>query len=224
MTEKVALSALVEDLAIYPRGSVSDVRVSDLVYAIDAGAQLPPPVADKATMKIVDGFHRVRALRKRLGADAAVEVDLREFADEAAMLLESARLNSVHGLPLGRYDQRVVHVRAKELGAADEEIASALGVTVTRLLQISIKEAKSDRGQVALKRGTEHLGGAYLSDEQVAEIRRMRGAPARSKVAELTRMLRQNLAPVQSDPDLRAALADLGAAVGEALAPYAATA
>lgn len=218
--ERVKLSELVEDLTIYPRGSVSDVRVSDLVYALDAGAALPPLVIDQATRKVIDGFHRARAWRRRLGADGLVEADVREFDGDLAMAMESARLNAHHGLPLGRYDQRVAYLRIKELGGADEEIAAALGVTPTRLLQVVVRQAASPGGPVPLKRGLEHLGGSYLTDEQAAEIRRMRGAPARSKVRELTRLLRQGLAPVGADPDLRAALAELAAVIAETLARH----
>lgn len=217
---KVKLSEIVEDLTIYPRGTVSEVRVADLVYAIDAGEELPPPVIDRQTRKCVDGFHRTRAWRKRLGDNGVIDADVQEFADKAAMLLESAALNSRHGLPLGRYDQRVVHIRARQLGAEDEDIARALGVTSGRLLQIAVREAKSDAGDVPLKRGIEHLGGSYLSAEQVAEIRKMRGAPIRAKAAELTRLLQQGLAPVQQDPDLRLALAELAAVIGATLEPF----
>lgn len=220
--EQVRLSDLAEDLSIYPRGSVSDVRVADLAYALDAGAVLPPPVADRETRKIVDGFHRVRAYRRRLGDDGVISVDVREFGDQAAMLLESARLNSEHGLPLGRYDQRVTHIRARQLGASDDQIASALHVTPARLLQVIVRQADSEEGPVPLKRGTEHLGGSYLTSEQVAEIRRMRGAPARAKVTELTRLLQQDLAPVDKDPELRTALAALAAVIGDVLSPHAA--
>lgn len=223
MTEQVQLADLVEDEAIYPRGTVSQIRVSDLCYALDAGAVLPPPVIDRSTNKIVDGVHRVRAHRKRLGDDGVIDADVQDFANEAAMLLASAHLNSLHGLPLGRYDQRVVHVRATQLGATDEEVADALGVTVTRMLQIVTREATSDDGAVPLKRGMEQLGGAYITPEQVAEIRRQRGAPARAKVKELTRLLRQGLAPVATDPELRTALAELAGVIKEALTLYAGT-
>lgn len=220
--KQVKLGELVEDLTVYPRGSVSEVRVADLCYALDAGARLPPPVIDKTTRKIVDGFHRVRALRRRLGDSGVTGADVREFAGAAEMLLESSRLNSLHGLPLGRYDQRVVHVKASALGASDDQIASALGVTATRLLQIVIRQADSAGGPVPLKRGSEFLSGAYLTAEQVAAIRRMRGAPARAKVAELTRLLEAGLVPLQHDPDLRLALAKLISAGEEALASFAA--
>lgn len=217
--ETVALSELVEDLEIYPRGSVSMVRVGDLVYAMEAGAQLPPPVIDRDTRKIVDGFHRARAQRKRLGEDGTIDADVQEFADDAAMLLESARLNSVHGQPLGRYDQRVVHIKAKALGVSDEEVAGALNITTTRLLSVSIMEAKAEDGgaDVPLKQGFKHLGGSYLTREQINEVRKARGAPARAKVGELTRLLRTGLLPIEHDPELRAMLAELAAVIGSSL-------
>lgn len=221
MTEQVKLSELVEDLDIYPRGSISEVRVGDLVYALDAGDVLPPPDIDRATRKIADGFHRIRAYRRRLGDDGMIGVNVHDFADAKEMLLFSVRVNSLHGMPLGRYDQRVTYLRAQQLGASDEETASALRITPARLLQaVTIRIATSDAGPVALKRGTEHLGGSYLTTEQVAEIRRQRGAPARAKVNEVTRLLQQSLAPVERDPELRAALAVLAAVIEGVLAPY----
>jgi hypothetical protein len=218
--ERVQLGTLVEDLSIYPRGSVSEVNVADLVYALDGGVELPVPVIDRNTRKIVDGVHRTRAHRRRLGADGVIEADVQEFDDDAAMLLESARLNSQQGLKLGRYDQRVTLLKLRQLGVTDEEAAGALGVTPARLLQIVVRVAKSDVGDVPLKRGTEHLGGSYLTEAQREEIRRMRGAPARAKANELTRLLRQDLANVKNDPELRAVLAQLAAVITEVLEPF----
>src|ERR1700691_5082151 len=74
--EKVSPSDLVEDAGVYPRGMVSEVHVADLAYALDAGAQLPVPVIDRETQKIVDGFHRVRAHRKRLGENGVIDADV----------------------------------------------------------------------------------------------------------------------------------------------------
>lgn len=219
--EQVPLAELVEDLGIYPRGSVSEVHVSDLVLALDAGNALPPPVIDRDTRKLVDGFHRARAYRKRLGEDGVIECDIREFADDAAMLLESARLNSVQGLRLGRYDQRVTVIKARQLGIADDDTAGALGVTPVRLKSITVMTAESETGPVPLKRGVQHLGGRYLTGGQMLEIRRMRGGSARGKATELARLLREDgMVPIESDPPLRQALAELAATIGEVLAPY----
>ena len=221
MSKTVLLADLVEDLHVYPRGSVNPVHVGDLVNALEAGAELPPPVTDQETSKIIDGFHRVRAWRRHLGEDASIEADVRDFADDAAMLLESARLNSPHGLPLGRYDQRVFTIKARQLGAGDIQIAAALGVTPARLLQITVMTASGPAGPVALKGGMRHLGGGFLTEDQVAEMRRQRGAPARAKADDLARMLRQGLAPVTTDPDLRVTLAALAAEIQAVLAPFA---
>lgn len=206
--EKLRLDSLVEDLKVYPRGAVSDMRVDDLAYAHDAGSVLPPIVVDRKTRKIVDGFHRARALRKRLGKDASVPCVVREFADDAEMLLESARLNSGHGLPLGRHDQRVVVLRARQLGAQNEDIAAALGITPQRLTAIAIRVAQSDDGEVPLKRGTEHLSGHYLNKDQVDKIRKMRGAPIAAKARELSGLIQSGIAPM-SDPDVQASLREL---------------
>lgn len=206
--EKLRLDALVEDLKVYPRGAVSDLRADDLAYALDAGATFPPIVIDRKTRKIVDGFHRRRAYRKRFGKDAEVICLVRDFASDAEMLLESARLNSGHGQPLGRNDQRVVAIRARQLGAENDEIAAALGITAQRLTAITIRVAQSDEGDVPLKRGAEHLSGRYLTKDQVDEIRKMRGAPIAAKARELSGLIRSGIAPM-SDPDVQASLREL---------------
>lgn len=215
-TEKLRLDELVEDLRVYPRGAVSDMRADDLAYALDAGAVLPPLVIDRKTRKIVDGFHRARAFRKRHGKDAEVPCIVRDFADDAAMLLESARLNSGHGLPLGRHDQRVVAIRARELGADSAEIAAALGITPQRLITIAVRVAQSDEGDVPLKRGTEHLSNQYLSHDQVEKIRKMRGAPIASKARELSGLIQSGIAPM-ADPDVQASLRELFMVIEAAL-------
>lgn len=79
-------------------------------------------------------------------------------------------------------------------------------------------QAQSSEGPVPLKRGVGHLGGRYLSPEQVREIRHMRGGAARAKVNEMIRLLRQDgLVPVDADPELRRALAELAQIIGEVL-------
>jgi hypothetical protein len=220
MTEPVKVGELVEDLDIFPRRSVSDVRIDDMCYALDAGKVLPPILADRATRKIVDGIHRHRAYLKRLSAEAVIEAEFREFASNLEMLLESARVNAPQGMPLGRVDQSVVYIKAKQLVASDADIADVLGVTTTRLVRVQIRQANSSGGPVPLPHGTEHLGGSYLSDEQVAELRRQRGATTLTKVRELAGLLNQDLAPLGSDPVLRQELATLAGLITEKLAAY----
>lgn len=222
MAEGLArLSELEEDPDIYPRGNVSNMHVADLLYALEAGATLPPPVVDTKSRKIVDGFHRVRALRRWHGTDEAeITVDFQDYADDVAMLLESARLNARHGLPLQRLDQTHVAIKARKFGAADDEIASALGVTPERLVRIEIKVAKSEHGLVPVKYGARHLAGTFINPAQVDALRRMRGGTARSKAAELLSLLRTGIAPVDSDPDLRLSLSELVDQINASLAAF----
>lgn len=204
------ISDLVEDLDIYPRGRVNDMNVANLIHALDAGAVLPAPVIDRSTMKIIDGFHRVRAWRKRLGDDAQIEVDIREYADDAERLLASARLNAGHGLPLGRYDQRVVALKAERLGIREDEIAAALAVTPARLLRIKVLQAQGDNGPVPLKYGAAHMSGRYITPEQAEQIRSMRSGTIQQKALELSRLLRSGLTP-ESDGEVHKVLAALAA-------------
>ena len=220
---QVRLSELVEDQRIYPRGSVSMVHVADLLLALDAGNTLPAPVVDRRTRKIVDGFHRIRAQRKRLGEDGIIDVEFEDYAGDAEMFIASVEYNAPHGLRLSRYDQRVTIIKARALGLDDDTTATALGVTPVRISAITILQANSDAGPVPLKQGVGHLGGRYLTSEQLAEIRKMRGGRTRDKVTELDRMLQtEGLVPLAQDPALRQSLAGLALTIAEVLAPYAA--
>lgn len=216
------LSWLTEDPEVYPRNNVSAVHVDDLVHALNAGATLPDPVADAATGILVDGFHRTRALRRFLDDDdAVIGVQVRDFPDKAAMLIASARLNSAHGLSLSRYDQKLVIVKARQVGIADADIAGALNMPVERLIRISVLVAEDSGGiAVPLKNGTAHLAGHRLSDEQISALRRARGGSARSKADDLARTLQTGIAPVSHDPALRLALAELRKEIDAALAPF----
>lgn len=217
--EQVLLSSLKEDEDVYPRGSVSSMHVDDLVNAIDAGAQLPPPLIDRETRIIVDGFHRVRAWRRRLGDDGVIDVLVDDFGSRPEMLLKSAQLNASHGLALGRLDQKVVIIKARGMGATDTQIASALGITGDRVTRLAIRVATApDGSQLPVKRGAEHLSGQFLDDAQAMMLRRMRGGSATGKARELTGLLTSRIAPVETDGDLRLALAELAEAITSALA------
>src|SRR5688572_5167258 len=92
---KIKISDLVLDFNLYPRNDVSSVNVTSLIDAIEMGDPIPPPVVDKSSKRVIDGFHRVNAY-KRL-AHQEIEVTFREYKNEKDMFADAVRLNRAHG-------------------------------------------------------------------------------------------------------------------------------
>jgi ParB-like chromosome segregation protein Spo0J len=70
--------------------------------------KLPPIVVHRATTRVIDGMHRVRAARLR-GA-SHIDAILFDGTEHDAFLL-AVQLNAVHGLPLSRADRVAAAVR-----------------------------------------------------------------------------------------------------------------
>jgi ParB-like chromosome segregation protein Spo0J len=96
--------------------------------------ELPPIVVHRATMRVIDGMHRVRAAI--LSGVAYIEALLFDGAEDEAFLL-AVRLNVAHGLPLSRADRvaaaiRIIHSSpqwsdraiARAAGLSDKTVAS----------------------------------------------------------------------------------------------------
>jgi hypothetical protein len=137
----VPLAQLLEDMSVYPRHTVDDVYVSQLAEALRAGANLPLVVAEASSKRIVDGWHRVRAYRKVLGAEGVIDVDLRTFKDEAELLLAAISMNAAHGRKLDRIDQVRSVLLAQEAGVAAPRIALALNITPARVETLRVRVA-----------------------------------------------------------------------------------
>lgn len=144
--KSVALSSLVEDFDFYPRHAVDSTHVSQIALAVKAGATMPPIVADAKSLRIVDGWHRRRALMRVLGPSAEVKCDLRAYDSDADMLLDAIRLNAGHGRRLDRTDQIRCIKMTEQLGITHETIAVALHVPEERVKLLSVRVVKVDDG------------------------------------------------------------------------------
>jgi hypothetical protein len=168
----IPIAELIEDLSIYPRTQVSDVNVTNLVGALEAGYELPPLIVDRKTKRIVDGFHRRRAHLKVFGVDTSIVAELRTYSDDADLLKEAVALNTSHGLNLAEIEKRRVVLRLSELGVDDNEIAVALHVQPDRVTKIRVRVATvlNDDGAAIrlepLKRPMFHFQGGVMSEEQ----------------------------------------------------------
>jgi len=174
---RLPLSELVEDLDVYPRAAVFSGHVSELEEAFRAGAELPPPVIDARSKRIVDGFHRVRMYRRVLGPDAEIEVELRRYRSMAELFLDAVALNGSHGRRMSSFDIARCARIAETLAIDPDQIATVLSVRPERLGSIrAVKEAVTVEGtRVPIRRGLAHLAGRTLSPRQVQAARTIGG-------------------------------------------------
>ena len=162
---KVKIEKLVLDYNLYPRTEVDSVTVTDLVAAKESGADLPPVVVDKKSMRVADGFHRI-AMCKRLKIDK-IDVVYKDYASEAELYLDAVALNAKHGRKLSRYDQVRIITRAEELDISPIVIAESLNITINRAETLKIKKtAVSQKKIIPIKRTLGHLAGRQLSSRQ----------------------------------------------------------
>lgn len=137
--ERVAVASLVQDWDLYPRTSVDPIHVADLLQVLKSGGFLPPVVADRATRKVVDGWHRLAAIRRYVGNDVKAETDVlwRDYQDDAEVFADAIRLNAGHGRKLSPFDRARCIMKAEELGLDPVTIASVLAITIQLLAQAS---------------------------------------------------------------------------------------
>ena len=176
---KVKIARLVEDLAIYPRHSVDGAHVSALEEAIRSGAHIPPVVVDDRTMRIVDGFHRCRALRRIYGDGAEIDAELVKYKTEKDVLADAIKRNTSHGLKLQRVDQTRCILMLRGVGATDEEIQRSLSVTQGRFKTLTLNVAKIEcdgsSKSIAIKRCISHKRGNTLTAKQAEAHKRAPG-------------------------------------------------
>ncbi len=122
-------SELILDFTLYPRTRIDADCVHFMVQAREGGAKFPPVVVDKASNRVVDGFHRI-TMYKRINAAHPVEVVEREYESDAEMFADAVRLNANHGRNLSVHDRKHCLLRSKELGLTVDKLASALSMTV----------------------------------------------------------------------------------------------
>ena len=164
MAKTVSASALVEDYTLYPRAQVDAQHVREMVESLKAGGVLPPIIVDRATMRVVDGFHRLAALRRVYGADAEIPVVLNSYVSEADIFESAMRLNAAHGRNLTSYDKARAIYLASQLGIEKATIASALNLTLERVDHLQVNRMTADG--VPLKYTMAHMAGTKLDEHQ----------------------------------------------------------
>jgi len=169
MIKQMKVGNLKQDETIYPRVKLNWFHVAEMVEALESGKKLPPLVADKATKKVIDGWHRIEALKKywKLGNDTQVEVDLREYVNEAEMFTDSIRLNASHGQGFSPSDRLSTIVKAEKLELTIDTVASLLNITLDKATSMKQERLGTfNLKPIILKSTMGHLAGHDLTEEQ----------------------------------------------------------
>lgn len=180
--EKVLASELVEDFKFYPRSAVDSTHVTDIAEAFRAGQELPPVVACRKTKRLVDGFHRTRAIKRVFGDEAEISVEWRDYPTEQALYLDALRMNAHNAKKISGNDRTHAIIVGLDLNLKPAAIAEAFGVTVERVeLIVAIKtghmkrttaKGKQITQRLSLKNSVRHLQGTNpeLTPEQAKVI------------------------------------------------------
>ena len=202
------LAGLIEDMAIYPRHAIDSTHVASLVGALEAGETLPPIVADNASKRISDGWHRGRAHKRHSGPECEVEVLLVTYPNEAAIMLDAVARNATHGRRLDAMDRRRSVLMLRAVGLSDAKIGEAMRLPESRVETLSIRVAeapKSSEGvipgtsSIALKRCSFHLAGARMTKRQADAHRSMPGTTLTLIARQLRLALTEGLANMADD-------------------------
>ncbi|MBE8516407.1 ParB-like nuclease domain-containing protein [Amycolatopsis sp. H6(2020)] len=116
-----------------PRVHGEQVGHTRMLAAVDS--PLPPIVVHRSTMRVIDGWHRLRAALLR--GDEAIEV--RYFTGPAAdAFVLAVKLNHAHGLPLSTADRKFAATRIVESHPAwsDRRISAVTGLAAGTIAAI----------------------------------------------------------------------------------------
>ena len=164
----VRLATLVFDFNIYPRHKIDEYHVREMCDSLLVGNMPPPIIVERATKRVIDGFHRTQAYRKVFGLDAKIPAIVKEWPDEASMMLEVVASNSTHGRALTPQDRVRCIALLEERGLQPEQMATALCMTPNKITEMkATRIAQYNMEPVVLKRSAAHLAGRDLSSEEM---------------------------------------------------------
>ena len=203
---KVPLAELVLDFDLYPRADVDSQHVHYMAEAFNAGATLPPLVIDKATKRVVDGFHRVRMYRRVLPEGSKVEVLEKTYKNDAELFLDAMRYNAGHGRTLTTFDRAHCVLLAERFKIKPEQNATALQLTVDAVGKLRIERVgtlrsygKSSERHIPLKRTIAHMSGQTLTKAQYEANDKLSGMNQLFYVNQLVTLIKNDLLDTENE-------------------------
>jgi ParB-like nuclease domain len=126
----------------------------------EAGDRLPPIIVHRATMRVIDGMHRLRAAHLR--GDTEIEVSYFDGAGDDEAFILAVQANIAHGLPLSLADRKAATLRI--LKAHPEWSDRSIGM-ITGLSPKTVGAARRDAGEDEVPQLSARVGrdGRYRS-------------------------------------------------------------
>lgn len=220
-TKTMKTAALILDFDLYPRRDIDSQHVTYIAVTMEAGTEMPPVIVDSNSMRVVDGFHRIRAAEKLYGTDATIEAVLKTYNTDADLFREAMRLNATHGRVLTQFDKTHCALRAADLKISIKEVAADLGMTVDKisvlvedrtgeildkvsvsvvdaprqLRPVGYKKIGKKRLQIPLKNTIRHMSGKTLTKKQLDVNDKLSGMNPSFYANQLILLLEADLIP-----------------------------
>lgn len=194
-TKQIKAAELILDWTFYPRHQLAAQNVSSIAQALEAGTTIPPVTADKTSLRVVDGFHRVTATLRHAGPDATIKTHLVDYPDEQAMFIDAVRLNATHGQRLTPYDQARCLELAVDLGIPEQDISLALARNPDQIAELRARKTAYDpQGKpIPIKRTLRHLAGTRLTKNQIRANKHAGGMPVRFYADQVANAIRADI-------------------------------
>lgn len=194
MKKTLPVVDLIFDWNIYPRNHIDESNVRAIAASVLAGEKLPPVVADAASKRVIDGFHRVTQML-RADPEATITVELIEYANDEEMFLDAVTRNARHGARLTSYDQARVVSIADDWKISKEKLAKALAIPLARIDSVRASRTAfgRDGSKVQVKRPLRNLAGTTLTEAQESANRQSSGWPAAFHAKQLIVLLTADL-------------------------------
>ena len=188
--ERIKVATLILDYDLYPRAQIDGYHVNEMVEGLKAGTSFPPIIADAKSKRVIDGFHRVKALQKLYKEAAEADVMFLTYKSEAEMYEAAMKANSSHGRNLTSFDKAHSILKGKEFGLTDLQLAKALNVTVDRVAFLIQDRWTADKD--VLKKTVSHFAGTHITQEQREFIPRAGGLDQLFYISQVIALLQSD--------------------------------
>ena len=213
----VKISDLTFDRELYPRVKTSWLTAYQYAQAMKSGSVFPPIVAGKFKGKlyVVDGWHRVEAVR--LLGEEYIEAIVKSYDSEAELFADAVRCNSVHGRQLSVQEKARIIDKLQSYNFTLEQISEIVKVPVDQIARFSCKVVVTPSGQkIYLKSVVENAVKTEEKPLTAVEQDKFNVRTVESLLQQILDLLRSGLFPF-ADEKIRALAVEVYSLLGEGL-------